>query len=478
MDEQMEEIFLDQIESDFMLLEEENEQAVIPDGVDPRDFKNLELPQDLRDFMDLELIKKNRYHYNPFWEKRTASPGFLWANFQVANVESIRMLKKKIDGKLENARRKNGKNEEIGELSAVLQDVDYGVFIQFYGTGMEALACMGTAAKKVFSMICLQLMGPYGKDMQNINVSWKHVQKMMEEEYWLSKRIVHEEYLKERGLEYSKSFMECISIPREYMSYEIYKRGIRELRTQTVLVTSKKRSAHTAKILYKTKSNGCFLINPLILFNGNRGLLVKSNGTMSEEKEEWIRTVWDDTAAPEEYLSLLGLISVRWLPPSYKTYGNDELKYDFTNKKTEYHEPDRLALKHVLVKKEQGKYTSRGLFVKIYKEGIFPMFTLGKNGILVLVDIFHAMLRNPSKDKVTLRYTDTWFYYKPAKVQKKGSETGRRAAFYKGLNECIAHSLICRSDIPDTYFINPLFFFVGDRGKLRVSSPLPEDEDI
>ena len=471
MDERVEESFFSQTDSDFMLLEEENVQAALPDGVDSRDFKKLELPQNLRDFMDLEQIKKNRYHYNPFWEKRTASPGFLWANFQVANVESIRMLKKRIDGKLENARRKNRK-EEIGELSAVLQDVDYGVFIQLYGTGIDSLAYMSTAAKKVFSMICLQLMGPYGKDMQNINVSWKYVQKMMEEEYWLSKHIIYEDYLKERGLEYSKSFMECISICKEYMSYEMYKRGIRELREQTVTVTSQKGPVQKVKILYKTKSNGCFLINPLVLFNGNRGLLVKSNRAMSEEKEEWIRMIWNDGAPPEEYLALLNRISLRWLPPSYKTYGNDELKYDFADKKVTYHEPDRLALKHVLVKKEQGKYTSRGLFVKIYKEGIFPMFTLGKNGMLVLVDIFHAMLRSPSKDKVTLRYTDTRFFYKPAKVQKKGSETGRRAAFYKGLNECISHSLICRSDIPDTYFINPLFFFVGDRVKLRVSGSM------
>lgn len=477
MDERMEESFFEQIDSGFMLLEVENEQAAIPDGVDPRDFRNLDVQPNLRDFMDLELIKKRRYHYNPFWEKRMVSPGFLWANFQVANVESIRMLKKKIDGKLENARRKSRKEKDIGVLSAVLQDVDYGVFIQLYRTGIDSLLYMSAAAKKVFSMICLQLMGSYGKDMQHINISWKHMQKMMEDEHCLSGHMAHEEYLKQRGLDYSKSFMECISISKDYMSYEVYKRGIRELREQVITIRSTKGPVQKMKVLYKTRSKGCFLINPLILFNGNRGLLVKADGTVPAEKEEWIRTVWADETSPEEYLALLGQISIRWMPPRYKTYGNDELKYDFTNAEVQYHEPDRLALKHVWVKREQGRYTSRGQFVKIYKEGIFPVFTLGKNGTLVLLDIFHAMLRSPSKDKVTLRYTDTWFHYKPGEPGKRGSQKGRLAAFYKGINECMAHSLICRSDVPNTYFINPLFLFVGDRVKLQVSSPLPEEEE-
>lgn len=465
MDKELAESFIDQIESDFTMLEEENVQALLPDEVRPMDS------------MNLELIKKNRYHYNPFWEKRTASPGFLWANFQVARIESIRMMKKKIDGKLENAHKKSRKPKEIGELAAAVRDVDYGVFIQFYRAGVDSLLQLSTAERKVFSLICLQLMGPYGKDMLHVNVSWKQAQKMMAEEYRQSKHVAHEKYLQERKLMYSRSFMDCISIPENYMSYEVYKRGLRELREQTVEIFHKEKPLPKAKLLYKTKSNGCFLINPLIWFNGNRGQLVKSDGSVPDEKEDWIRNIWNDEVDMEDYLALLGQISTQWLPPGYKTLGDDHLAYDFSTKKVTYQASDRLVLQHVRVTKEQGKRISRGLFVKIYKEGLFPVFTLGKNGMLVLTDIFHAMLQNPSKDKVTVRYTDKWFYYKPGKSQKKESKTGRQAAFYKGLHECIDHSLICRSDTQDTYFINPLFFFVGDRLKLNVSSPGPEEEE-
>jgi len=95
-------------------------------------------------------------------------------------------------------------------------------------------------------------------------------------------------------------------------------------------------------------------------------------------------------------------------------------------------------------------------FVKMYVKGIAAMWGLSSAGKKVFMLLFneYSGKQGINKDTVTLYY--------PALSEEARSWISYRL-FTKGINDLIKHRFIAESIVPAQFYINPTFFFNGDR---------------
>lgn len=95
-------------------------------------------------------------------------------------------------------------------------------------------------------------------------------------------------------------------------------------------------------------------------------------------------------------------------------------------------------------------------FVKMYTKGVAAMWGLSSAGKKVFMLLFneYSGKQGINKDTVTLYY--------PALSEDARNWISYRL-FNKGINDLIKHHFIAESIIPSQFYINPTFFFNGDR---------------
>lgn len=96
-------------------------------------------------------------------------------------------------------------------------------------------------------------------------------------------------------------------------------------------------------------------------------------------------------------------------------------------------------------------------FIKLFSEKLSFLFLLSQPAIRVLGALFMEMSRNTRRDSVMLTERTAAAYAASAGVSLP------RASYYKGKRELIEHGLIATSSEPNVVWINPAFFFNGDR---------------
>ena len=95
-------------------------------------------------------------------------------------------------------------------------------------------------------------------------------------------------------------------------------------------------------------------------------------------------------------------------------------------------------------------------FVKMYVKGVAAMWGLSSAGKKVFMLLFneYSGKQGLNKDTVTLYY--------PALSEEAQKWISYRL-FTKGINDLIEHRFIAESIVPAQFYINPTFFFNGDR---------------
>lgn len=88
-------------------------------------------------------------------------------------------------------------------------------------------------------------------------------------------------------------------------------------------------------------------------------------------------------------------------------------------------------------------------FIKMYAQGMAMVFNLGVSAQKVFACIYREMSKNKNCDTVFIPYRKSMGFSK--------------TTYYKGIKECIMTGLLAQSVSPSLYFINPSYFYNGDR---------------
>lgn len=88
-------------------------------------------------------------------------------------------------------------------------------------------------------------------------------------------------------------------------------------------------------------------------------------------------------------------------------------------------------------------------FIKMYAQGMAMVFNLGVSAQKVFACIYREMAKNKNCDTVFIPYRKDMGFSK--------------TTYYKGIKECITAGLLAQSVSPSLYFINPSYFYNGDR---------------
>lgn len=109
------------------------------------------------------------------------------------------------------------------------------------------------------------------------------------------------------------------------------------------------------------------------------------------------------------------------------------------------------------------KTVDKSKFVKLYADGIRAFTGLSSSGMKVFIIVYDMV---SSKDGMN---SDTVFL-NYAMVQKSNSsneENGKKkiseTSFYRGLKDLIKCEFIAETLVPSVYYINPTYFYNGDR---------------
>lgn len=392
-----------------------------------------------------------KYSKNPFTTTSNIEISFIRSRIETESTESII--------KLEDYSR--AMNRQIYKRKSVKRIVDWAPYIQLYVAGVDALPSLSANAAKVLAVILRDYIGSRGKDMYYVNASWRNAKNVLKE----GQKPINEEQceLATQG-SYPDEILKLIYFPENFLHKRTYDNGLRDLKKVSVkLPETKKYEATYTKFIYETHNTGLYLINPMAFYNGNRATsLLQSNGRPKDEIWSRIQGMWKDEAGIEEYEMLLGRVPRRWDSPRFKRV-KEELPVLSLSPYSE------IGVDETVVEKMPSSMRSPAYHVKIYLEGLVPIFTLNEGGRLVFRDVFHSLIalsqRGCRPDIVSIHYTDTEFKYEPKK-DAKDPENARRVAFRRGVVECLKNKLLARSEMPDVYFINPLFFFVGKRENL------------
>lgn len=95
-------------------------------------------------------------------------------------------------------------------------------------------------------------------------------------------------------------------------------------------------------------------------------------------------------------------------------------------------------------------------FIKLYAKGVTAMWGLSSPGKKVFSLLFeqYAGKQGMNQDTVTLFYPS---------LSKEIQESISYRVFTRGINDLIKHGFIAESIVPAQFYINPSFFFNGDR---------------
>ena len=474
---------IDDLESSFFSQIDTSMDAILEDEGNDSFSKYKGNPADTNDEIygeapDFAAIRKvERFEKNPFWVPRGILPGYwnvyLTTSRLLCDTQDLTRKKNIISGIQKVAKekaaadRKRGKRIVAGKMVEFFSDM--GVFIRLYGAGIDVLAKLDVPARRVLALYSLQLFGEHGKDVDYVINDYKTAVSYMKDYNWQKINPDNQEYLRRNGFDYPEEFKKLILFPDNFINPEKFKRGkqaLASVKFQYVLKSSKKE--FTAKLLYKTKTRKKYYINTEFLFNGNHWN-ISSNPYKESLRFKILESSWDDPdVSVNDYWLMRKSISVRLVRKQQlrQISFKKAKKYLSREKGVNNQWETGIGTSNTNFFEDQGKtsYSERASFIKIYQEGVYPIFSLGKNGMLVLVDIFQQMLASGhDKDWVAINYTDKHFLYEASKRDTENEDINRRQAFYKGVHECIEHSLICRGRNEGEYFINPLFFFHGNR---------------
>jgi len=97
-------------------------------------------------------------------------------------------------------------------------------------------------------------------------------------------------------------------------------------------------------------------------------------------------------------------------------------------------------------------------FVKIYFSKIREIFSLSKIGLLVFEVILANIKRTPGRDEVMLSYEIIRRYFEGNDVPPFS-----KASYHRAISDMIKKDFLAPTLIRCVYYINPLYFFNGDR---------------
>lgn len=426
---------------------------------------------------DFAAIRKaSVFKINPFWVPRSIIPGY-WnayftSSFTLVDKQALTRKENIIKGVQKAVKKEivanRGGNTRI--FSAYVKEdlSDMGVFIRLYHSGIDVFATLDAPARRVLALYSLQLFGENGKDINYIINDYRTAISYLKDYNHQVINPDNREYLMRNGIDYDDEFKKMIIFPDNFITPEKFKRGKQALSSvKFEYKLNRPKGKLTAKLLYKSKNRKKYYINTEFLFNGNHWNLTKV-----PELEKILESSWNDPDVPvKAYLEMQRSISVRAAKGQlHKIPFKKAQKYLVSEKGTNNKWQPGIDESNKWYFESQGstRYSERAIFIKIYQEGVYPIFSLGKNGMLVLGDVFHQLLSaGHDRDRVNLNYNDKHFLYIARDRNSINKDINRRQAFYKGIQECINHSLICRGRIEGEYYINPLFFFHGNRKDIK-----------
>ena len=422
---------------------------------------------------DFAAIRKaSGFKENPFWIPRSIVPGY-WnayftSSFTLYDKQAFTRKKNILKGVQKAVKKEVAANREKNNriFSAYVKEIlsDMGVFIRLYRSGIDVFATLDAPARRVLALYSLQLFGENGKDVNCIINDYKTAILYLNDYNHQVMDPDNREYLLKNGIDYDDEFKKMIIFPANFINPEKFKRGKRMLSSVTFQYKlNRKKEKLTAKLLYKSKNRKKYYINTEFLFNGNHWNLTKV-----PDLEKILESTWNDPdVSVKDYMEMQRSISVKATKGQlHKIPFKKAQKYLVSEKDTNNRWKSGVDESNKWYFEAQGstRYSERAVFIKIYQEGVYPIFSLGKNGMLVLGDVFHQLLSaGHARDRVNLNYNDKYFLYVARDSNSENKDINRRQAFYKGIQECIEHSLICRGRTEGEYFINPLFFFHGNR---------------
>lgn len=416
----------------------------------------------------LDAIKKGKhYEENPFCNVTLLAPVLKANQILLDIITDIKKvnINKKIKKELEQQGKKLGDQYYRIKSELYVQDRNY---LKLYKDGIQVLPLLGAPAQHLWAAILLQLLGSERKESTYVKVEHRSLLKDIEEynaKLDSAKKLLSEQ--KEND-GYTEDLLDAIRFPDGFLTYNIFWNGRKKLEDLTFPLPCKewKGSSVLAKALYKSVNKDLYYINPRLMFNGQRNAYATLKGVFPSYFRENLLSVWAEEEVTVEMFEKMCKSIPFYNDKQIKKTPIDKtipiLVYNPIEKTNVLQKQTDFTLYHVVKDKER--------YIKVYLDGIVPIFTLNKNGMLVLCDVLAQLLEGSrANDVVELHYTDTNFLFTPKKEgrTKKEIQMARYQAFRDGIKNCIDHSLICCGKTSQEYFINPIFFFCGNRANVR-----------